>query len=174
MKVNVASAVKNIVNWAFPLFFWGGLLYLVYDYYADGGFSLVAAASTLLSLLVLLTYKAIQTKASPGERMLVAFIETFETLTGYISNTLSFLRVAAFSLNHVALAIAVFALADMMVTVQAHILMVICGNLFILVLEGAIVTIQALRLEYYEGFSRFYSGDGLEFRPLRLNTGGKV
>ncbi|MCP5443231.1 MAG: hypothetical protein H6968_09380 [Chromatiaceae bacterium] len=150
------------------------LLYLVYDYYADGGFSLVAAASTLLSLLVLLTYKAIQTKASPGERMLVAFIETFETLTGYISNTLSFLRVAAFSLNHVALAIAVFALADMMVTVQAHILMVICGNLFILVLEGAIVTIQALRLEYYEGFSRFYSGDGLEFRPLRLNTGGKV
>ena len=49
--------------------------------------------------------------------------------------------------------------------------MVIFGNLFILVLEGAIVTIQALRLEYYEGFSRFYSGDGLEFRPLRLETG---
>ncbi|STV75534.1 Uncharacterised protein [Klebsiella pneumoniae] len=23
MKVNVASAVKNIVNWAFPLFFFG-------------------------------------------------------------------------------------------------------------------------------------------------------
>lgn len=37
MKVNVASAVKNIVNWAFPLFFWGGLLYLVYDDYRDNG-----------------------------------------------------------------------------------------------------------------------------------------
>jgi hypothetical protein len=36
MKVNVASAVKNIVNWAFPLFF-GGLLYLVYDDYRDNG-----------------------------------------------------------------------------------------------------------------------------------------
>ena len=37
MKVNVASAVKNIVNWAFPLFFLGGLLYLVYDDYRDNG-----------------------------------------------------------------------------------------------------------------------------------------
>jgi hypothetical protein len=36
MKVNVASAVKNIVNWAFPLFL-GGLLYLVYDDYRDNG-----------------------------------------------------------------------------------------------------------------------------------------
>jgi V/A-type H+-transporting ATPase subunit I len=40
------------------------------------------------------------------------------------------------------------------------------------VLEGAIVTIQTLRLEYFEGFSRFYSGDGREFRPLLLNRGG--
>jgi vacuolar-type H+-ATPase subunit I/STV1 len=49
-----------------------------------------------------------------------------------------------------------------------NLLTVVLGNLFILVLEGAIVTIQALRLEYYEGFSRFYSGDGYEFRPLTL------
>ena len=37
MKVNGASAVKNIVNWAFPLCFLGGLLYLVYDDYRDNG-----------------------------------------------------------------------------------------------------------------------------------------
>jgi V/A-type H+-transporting ATPase subunit I len=47
-------------------------------------------------------------------------------------------------------------------------LMAIVGNLFIIILEGAIVTIQVLRLEYYEGFSRFFSGDGRLFRPLRL------
>ena len=34
-----------------------------------------------------------------------------------------------------------------------------------MVLEGAIVAIQVLRLEYYEGFSRFFSGDGREFEP---------
>jgi V/A-type H+-transporting ATPase subunit I len=52
-----------------------------------------------------------------------------------------------------------------------HWITVVLGNLFIMVLEGAIVTIQALRLEYYEGFSRFYSGDGQEFKPLKLKTG---
>ncbi|MCP4287876.1 MAG: V-type ATP synthase subunit I [Gammaproteobacteria bacterium] len=147
------------------------VLYGLYQIHLNGEYGNSTAVISILSLLALLVYKLIKAQASPGERMLVAFIETFETLTGYVSNTLSFLRVAAFSLNHVALAIAVFALADMMESIQTHIVMVVCGNLFILVLEGAIVTIQALRLEYYEGFSRFYSGDGLEFRPLRLNTG---
>ena len=44
----------------------------------------------------------------------------------------------------------------------------ILGNLFVIVLEGAIVTIQTLRLEYYEGFSRYFYGDGTPFRPLRV------
>jgi V/A-type H+-transporting ATPase subunit I len=143
----------------------------LYRVYNSGEFGLPAAIVGILSLLALLSYKVIETHATPGERMLVAAIETFETLTGYISNTLSFLRVAAFSLNHVALAIAVFTLADMM-DGTGHWIMVIFGNLFILILEGAIVTIQALRLEYYEGFSRFYSGDGQEFKPLKLGGGG--
>jgi V/A-type H+-transporting ATPase subunit I len=46
--------------------------------------------------------------------VLVVFIETLETIIGYVSNTLSFLRVAAFSLNHAALSIAVLTLAGMM------------------------------------------------------------
>lgn len=145
----------------------GGL----YNLSISGHFGVVPATLSIITLLTLLAFKLIETQATPGERMLVATIETFETLTGYISNTLSFLRVAAFSLNHVALAIAVFTLADMMEG-TGHWLMVIGGNLFILILEGAIVTIQALRLEYYEGFSRFFSGDGKEFTPLTLSLEG--
>jgi len=143
----------------------------IYNLYQSGSFGWLPSALSILTLLTLLAFKLIETHAPPGERMLVATIETFETLTGYISNTLSFLRVAAFSLNHVALAIAVFTLADMM-DGTGHWLMVIGGNLFILILEGAIVTIQALRLEYYEGFSRFFSGDGTEFKPLKLSLQG--
>ncbi|OQX45576.1 MAG: hypothetical protein B0D88_00035 [Candidatus Sedimenticola endophacoides] len=143
----------------------------VYGIYTQGAYGVATAVISIGALLTLLGFKLIETQASPGERMLVAFIETFETLTGYTSNTLSFLRVAAFSLNHVALAIAVFTLADMLEG-TGHWLMIIAGNLFILILEGAIVTIQALRLEYYEGFSRFFSGDGLEFKPLKLSGGG--
>ncbi len=131
------------------------------------GFGIGPALLLIGSIVALLIYKGWELKASMGERIVIAVVETFETLTGYLSNTLSFLRVAAFSLNHVALAIAVFTLAESMGTV-GHWTTVVLGNLFILVLEGAIVTIQVLRLEYYEGFSRFFSGDGKEFRPLRL------
>ena len=49
-----------------------------------------------------------------------------------------------------------------------HWLTIILGNVVIIVLEGGIVAIQALRLMYYEGFSRFFSGDGTEFVPLKL------
>ena len=83
------------------------------------------------------------------------------------ANTLSFIRVAAFSLNHVALALAVFALANGLESV-GHWLTITFGNVVIIVLEGGIVAIQALRLMYYEGFSRFFSGDGTPFIPLKL------
>ena len=107
------------------------------------------------------------------KRLLVVAVETLETALNYIANTLSFLRVAAFSMNHVALAIAVFALASMMGN-TGHWVTVVLGNLFILLLEGAIVAIQVLRLEYYESFSRFYSGDGRAFRPLTLLAPGQA
>ena len=101
------------------------------------------------------------------ERGLVVLIEGLEHIISNVSGTLSFLRVAAFSLNHVALAAAVFAIAGMM-DAFGHGITVILGNIFIIVLEGAIVAIQCLRLEYYEGFSRFYSGKGKAFEPLKI------
>lgn len=141
---------------------WGG-----YNFYTSGSFGTLAALLMFASLVALFAFKLLAHEAPIGERILVALIETFEAITGYLSNTLSFLRVAAFSLNHVALAIAVFTLAEMM-DQTGHMITVILGNVFILVLEGAIVTIQVLRLEYYEGFSRFYRGDGKPFTPLRI------
>jgi V/A-type H+-transporting ATPase subunit I len=107
------------------------------------------------------------------ERSLIMLVEGFEAIMAYISNTLSFLRLAAFSLNHVALAIAIFTVGNML-HATGYWLTVVLGNMFILVLEGAIVAIQALRLEYYEGFSRFFGGDGRPFRPLTLGRGEKL
>ncbi len=110
--------------------------------------------------------------SAPGQRALIAVMEGYEAMMAYISNTLSFLRLAAFSLNHVALAIAIFTVGNMLHT-TGYWMTVVLGNVFILVLEGAIVAIQTIRLEYYEGFSRFFSGDGRLFRPLTLgNQGG--
>jgi V/A-type H+-transporting ATPase subunit I len=112
-------------------------------------------------------FKWVAAKAGLAERILVTAIETLETGISLFANTLSFMRVAAFSLNHVALALAIFTLASGLGT-AAHWLTLVLGNIVIIVLEGGIVAIQALRLMYYEGFSRFFSGDGTEFTPLRL------
>jgi hypothetical protein len=37
---------------------------------------------------------------------------------------------------------------------------VIFGNLFVIALEGLVVSIQTVRLEYYEFFSKFFKGGG--------------
>jgi V/A-type H+-transporting ATPase subunit I len=44
----------------------------------------------------------------------------------------------------------------------------IFANVLIIGLEGLIVFIQALRLQFYELFSKYYTGDGVEFIPVRL------
>jgi V/A-type H+-transporting ATPase subunit I len=141
----------------------GGLINL-----AQGqGFPMVATAVIILSLTVLIGYQWQSSDAPYGERIMITIIETYEIINGYATSSLSFLRVAAFSLNHVALSLAVFTLADTMGTV-GHWVVIILGNLFVIVLEGFIVAIQTLRLEYYEGFSRYFYGDGKPFQPLRV------
>ena len=136
----------------------------------SGGFGTVPALLVAGSLAALAWHSWLHQQAPVGEKILVVVIETLETLIGYVSNTLSFLRVAAFSLNHVALSIAVFTLADMM-GAFGHVVTVVLGNVFVLVLEGGIVMIQVMRLQYYEGFSRYFSGDGHAFRPIRFGRG---
>ena len=41
---------------------------------------------------------------------------------------------------------------------------VVIGNGIIMALEGLLVGIQALRLEFYEMFSRFFTGEGRPFK----------
>jgi V/A-type H+-transporting ATPase subunit I len=130
----------------------------------------LSAAFAILGLVMIAIgiWKKIQ--AALAERLLVMLIETVETVTNLFANTLSFLRVAAFSLNHVALAMAVFTLAGSLDT-SGHWVTIVLGNVVIIVLEGGIVAIQSLRLMYYEGFSRFFNGDGIEFKPIGIESG---
>jgi V/A-type H+-transporting ATPase subunit I len=137
-----------------------------------GGVDLERPSGVLagLGIVTIAAFKWLEAKAGLGERILVAAIETLETGINLFANTLSFMRVAAFSLNHVALALAIFTLANGLGT-AGHWFTIVLGNVVIIGLEGGIVAIQALRLMYYEGFSRFFSGDGTEFVPLRLEKG---
>ncbi|QAT39410.1 hypothetical protein EQM05_03640 [Clostridium sp. JN-9] len=91
-----------------------------------------------------------------------------ETLLSMFSNTVSFIRVGAFALNHVGLFVAFAALANMMSNSAGSAFMYVLGNLIIIGLEGLIVFIQGLRLEYYELFSKYYEGAGVAFNPVKL------
>ncbi len=97
--------------------------------------------------------------------------EIIEMLLGFLSNTLSFLRVGAFALNHVGFFLAFHMLSDIVAKSSGSVgkvLVMIFGNILIIVLEGMIVAIQAMRLTYYELFSRFYQGDGKQFKPYKI------
>lgn len=92
------------------------------------------------------------------------FFEMFELLLSYFSNTLSFVRVGAFAVSHAAMMEVVLMLAGAEAGAPNW-AVIIGGNIFVCAMEGLIVGIQVLRLEYYEIFSRFYKGDGREFKP---------
>ncbi len=149
------------------LFLYLGAAAGVYGLATAGEYGVIAAVFSGVGLAAILAWNWMENRGGLAERFLTVIIETFESVIGFFSNTLSFMRVAAFSINHVALALAVFTIADSLGTTGRWITLVI-GNIIILGLEGAIVAIQVLRLEYYEGFSRFYSGSGRAFQPLAL------
>lgn len=95
-----------------------------------------------------------------------AFFETFETALSFLSNTLSFVRIGAFAVSHVAMMEVVMMLAGAENGGSPNMIVVVIGNAFVALMEGLIVAIQVLRLEYYEMFSRFYKGNGREFKPF--------
>jgi V/A-type H+-transporting ATPase subunit I len=103
-------------------------------------------------------------------------VELMESAIYYVSNSVSFLRVAAFALAHTVLSTIVFLLADMVGGapggIALRILVIIIGNSIIIVLEGLIVTIQVIRLQYYEFFSKFFTESGEEFKPFSLQSSG--
>ena len=100
-----------------------------------------------------------------GGYLVQAFFEVFESLLSYLTNTVSFLRVGAFVLVHASMMMVFFNLAEMLGGVGYYI-MIVFGNVFVLALEGLLVGVQSLRLEFYEMFNRFYEGSGVQFAPV--------
>ncbi|GHV75381.1 hypothetical protein AGMMS49942_02020 [Spirochaetia bacterium] len=102
-------------------------------------------------------------------------VEILETVSTYISNTVSFLRVGAFALSHAVLSFIIFTLSEMVMEAAgsiagpaAFLLVMIFGNTVIILLEGMIVAIQVVRLQYYEFFSKFFTETGMAFAPFRF------
>ena len=104
--------------------------------------------------------------------MLIGFFALFEGVLSFFSNTMSFLRVGGFVLSHAGMMAVVFTLSEM-VSHSVSPFVLVVGNLFVIGMEGLIVGIQVLRLEYYEMFSRFYKGNGRQFKPFNHTKNNK-
>jgi V/A-type H+-transporting ATPase subunit I len=100
-------------------------------------------------------------------------VEILEIFAGYLANTLSFMRVAGLGIAHVSLVVAFFSIAGMLggpggAFTPLSYLVLVAGNVLIIALEGLSAGIQSLRLNYYEFFSKYFSGSGKAYEPISL------
>ncbi|HEX9033120.1 MAG TPA: V-type ATPase 116kDa subunit family protein [Streptosporangiaceae bacterium] len=105
-----------------------------------------------------------------------ASVEVFDLLIRLGSNIVSFARLAAFGLAHAALGLLVWQGTVALwhrggIMIAFAMLLFVAGSALAFALEGLVAAVQALRLEYYELFSRVFVGQGRAFRPWRLPAG---
>jgi V/A-type H+/Na+-transporting ATPase subunit I len=100
-----------------------------------------------------------------------ATVEVVDSLIRVVANVISFARLAAFGLMHAALAEVVWDATTALWVGAASILAVltfVVGNALTFSLEALVAGVQALRLEYYELFSRIFAGEGQRFTPWHI------
>ncbi|MEI8406603.1 MULTISPECIES: V-type ATPase 116kDa subunit family protein [unclassified Kribbella] len=170
-------------GWGFALYartgIAGSLLFLALGgvaggiYFGSGG--LLAGAVLLAVAGLVLTFIGLLTAAGGGAAgVLQATVELFDVVVRLGSNVVSFARLAAFGLTHAALGAIVWqgtvALWDggSVPGRLGAVLVLLAGTTVAFALEALVAAIQALRLEYYELFSRVFEADGRPFRPWRL------
>ena len=136
-------------------------------------------AVSLLSIGGIVTFIGLLVAAGPGASgVMQAVVEMFDTVLRLGSNVVSFTRLAAFGLTHAVITTVVWdgtvALWDRsgIVMICAAILLFVVGNIAAMALSGLVGAIQALRLEYYELFSRLFTTMGRPFSPWHISTQG--
>ncbi|MDH6547030.1 V/A-type H+-transporting ATPase subunit I [Streptomyces sp. SAI-117] len=102
-------------------------------------------------------------------------VQLFDVVIRIGSNTVSFARLAAFGLTHAALGGIVWQGTTALtgagaVPLLAGLLLFLAGNALAFALEALVAGVQALRLEFYELFSRVFDAQGRPFRPWHIPT----
>lgn len=127
--------------------------------------------------LVFVTFREPLIKFMEGERdifeggiaifLFQTLFELIEVLLTYVTNTISFIRVGAFAISHAGIMSVVLLLSRTAAGTHSPLGLVL-GNILVMGIEGLLVGIQVLRLDFYEIFNRFYSGGGIKFESCRI------
>lgn len=99
-----------------------------------------------------------------GEGLMEGFGEFIETFISSITNSMSYIRLAAFAIAHGILAEFAHSLGGSMGMIPSLILV----NIMVIFIDGFAAGIQSIRLMYYEFSTKFFKGGGIRFKPLKL------
>jgi V/A-type H+-transporting ATPase subunit I len=102
-----------------------------------------------------------------------AGVELLDLVVRLGANLVSFARLAAFGLTHAALGEVVWDATTGLwrhgpLGVAGAVVLFLAGNALTFALEGLVAGIQAMRLEYYELFSRIFDTEGRPYRPWHV------
>ncbi len=172
------------------LFYWGVLAMIIFTKFFESNGLMEIAMAVFLGVPILawiikepLEYLLHRSQGDQGEHTFVSaitesFVGAFEGALSYLANTISFVRLGAYAMSHAALLVAAFMLAEQVRGLPGgtvwNVIVIILGNLVAIVLEGIIASVQALRLEYYEFFGKFFSGNGQAFQPFSLTGNSRI
>jgi V/A-type H+/Na+-transporting ATPase subunit I len=141
-------------------------------FWHSGWTAVVAALLAVIGLT--LTYAGLFVAAGGGGSGVVqAAIEVFDLVIRLGANVVSFTRLAAFGLTHAVLAWIVWQATVGLwgrgpAAAVGAVAVFVVGHAVTFGLEALVAGIQALRLEYYELFSRVFQLEGRPFRPWHV------
>lgn len=133
-------------------------------------------AGALAALALVFAYAGLFSAAGRGVAgAFQAFIELLDLVIRLGTNVISFARLAAFGLTHAVLGWVVWTGTVSLwqvggVSMVWAVLLFVVGNAVTFGLEALVAGVQALRLEYYELFSRVFQAEGRPFRPWQVPT----
>lgn len=141
--------------------------------YQDSTAPLTVGAAVLVGGVALLFAGFLAEAGVSGTGVAESLIEVLDAVMRVGANLISFTRLAAFGLMHAALGLVVLDGARSLwesgrVGLAAGAAVFAVGNLAAFALEALVAGVQAMRLEYYELFSRVFAGEGEAFTPWRI------
>ncbi len=165
------EALMGLQGGAGAVFYLGAVL-ASRGLYLQQGVSWAATSLVLGGLAVAAAHAALEIRAHGRSMLTDLASEYFHLLLSLLTNTLSFLRLAAFALSHAAVSAALFLVMETIPPTPVgwvfRLTFLLVASAVMLGLHILVVAIQTIRLQFYEGLTRYYRGDGRPYRPLRF------
>lgn len=158
---------KEAISIVFWLWFYNGAAYAFFTYGSSVVFKFdfwYHNPHLLFLPLGLMVISEIITRGREGT------IHVFMSLIESLSHTVSYGRLLALNLIHASMS-KMFLQITHGGGIALQIVGIIAGTLLALILEGIIIFVHTLRLHWVEWFSKFYIGEGIEYKPLRIEIG---